>query len=468
MNALEWTPPHPIYDMPDPSTMAPLERACFELAKKAHEGQVRNKPVDPKPPYIIHPVIAFKVMKAAGVKDWITTGSAFVHDCLEQGEIDGKKLALKSQVAKFDEVKVRDQFKKYYDEPGWVPLAVKNLEWVENFYKNLVNKVIDFLRGEEKIHFEDCIANYADQTLSKGTTIPQEKRSKVIDVFSSFVATVVNEVSNSSDADNWITNKRLEQIQKTSHLSQRAKEVKMADFAASLIDDLIIFPKKSPNDHRRFVSRAWDVTKKCWDANPVLGEVVHILRDMNLERLKMTPEEAEEKAKNFDLDKIVEKARQNVQYNRAVDDSYWIDRDSEQAKSFSAQKSELGIENIKLRNGFIVKYRTVIDPLSTNDSPVNQAVWKLVDNLESGHNAVYTGSIGISPSYDIVIKMKLREPMKVKPFVASALAAHSMTENFAEEIKKTVKLRGTPKTDIIPADARLHMLASYTNQRSGW
>ncbi|MFO1243249.1 MAG: hypothetical protein U1E36_08680 [Rickettsiales bacterium] len=134
MTALAWEAPHPLYEMPVLTRMAPLERAAFELANTAHEGQTRNKPINPRPPYITHPVMAYQIGKQIGIKDVITLGAVLTHDCLEQGVINGKRLDLKSNIQKFNEDSIRKNIIEYFQNFKW-PNVIKSFTW----YGSIVN-----------------------------------------------------------------------------------------------------------------------------------------------------------------------------------------------------------------------------------------------------------------------------------------------------------------------------------------
>lgn len=406
--------------------MAPLERACFELAKKAHEGQTRNKPIDPRPPYITHPVIAYKLGKAIGISDMITLGAVLDHDCLEQGVIDGKRLDLKSNIQKFNEDSVRRNIGEYFKNFKW-PNPIKSFGWYDSIMNGFINSVIEVLKPKE-LAFEDQLSKICQSNFGKNhAEINGQKKDKLIKLFTSFVASTVFEVSNTVQADSWIKNKRLEQIQKTGHLSQRAKEVKMLDFAASLIDDILIPPAKTAEEHMKFVNRAWDVTKKCWDANPQLGEIIRILYDLN-ERRALHPEEAEQIKNDFNLDAIIRSSYHKVTH-RSTPDAKWISNPN--------KNIEQGIENIKISNGLVRKYRTIISPNRDNGYTGNKCVWNLVDCLEHEFGRrIYTGSIGISSNYDIVIKMKLDEPIPVDEFLECAKKTQNIDESYVDIINR--------------------------------
>ncbi|MFO1243248.1 MAG: hypothetical protein U1E36_08675 [Rickettsiales bacterium] len=201
----------------------------------------------------------------------------------------------------------------------------------------------------------------------------------------------------------------------------------MLDFAASLIDDLLIPPAKDAEEHMKFVNRAWDVTKKCWDANPLLAEIIRELYDLN-ERRAYHPEEAEKIRHEFNLETIIKQCSARIKYEEPTD-NHWIENPN--------KKAETGIENIKILNGNVKKYRTIISPNRDNGYPGNKCVWDLVNCLEHEYGRrVYTGLLGISPNYDIVIKMKLDEPMPVKDFLECASKTKNVEESYVDLISR--------------------------------
>lgn len=433
---------HKLYSPLYAEEIQPLEAACLSLAEMAHEKdaegnyQVRKKPIYHS--YITHPVLAYRVLKAVGVNDWITTGSVFVHDCLEQGVIDGKSFDTSTNIAKnnIDHLKERIEgifvrLVKSFIPNDLLPFT-RQRKFIDAFTKEFA--------PEEKLSLADKLDEQCWLSMS-GLNISEDKKRKVIAVFTGLVESTVAEVSNSQDVESKVTNKRFEQIQKSERLSNRAKIVKMADFAASLIDDMIV-PRSDDARKKRiaFIHRAWDVTKKCQDANPLLGKLIEVLVEKNLEQLRLQasqdPRDQEEATKmgdSFDLVATVEEAKAQLRQTASaevLEDTEWLNNPIDGAL-------KRGVEGVKLVQGGIRNFRVIIDPAAQNDHPANKAAWSMADDIEQDNSTtVYTGNISITPHYNIIVKMRTDQPLPVNDFLKFAKKNNAIDDVFTQMVLK--------------------------------
>lgn len=64
---------------------SPIIRAAFALAERAHAGQSRGK-IDPSIPYIIHPIMAYDLLRYHKVTNELVLAAALLHDVKEDGD----------------------------------------------------------------------------------------------------------------------------------------------------------------------------------------------------------------------------------------------------------------------------------------------------------------------------------------------------------------------------------------------
>lgn len=461
--------------------LRPLEEACFLLAKEAHEkdiqgkDQVRKKEIFHR--YITHPTLAYRVLKAVGVNDWITTGSVFTHDCLEQGIIDGKKLDTDANIKKGKKLynNLREKFNRLISK--FLPEGL-----VSRIRSDFMGEVTEDFSPDKKLSFTEQLIGFCEQTM-QAVQIDPEKKRRIIELYAGSVEEIVDDVSNSQEVEGKIAHKRFEQILHSEKLSNRAKIVKMADFAASLIDDIIV-PQKADNlidaKNKRllFIHRAWDVTKKCRNAHPLLATVIEILKDMNLEQIQTDKATAKKMGKDFSLETVIEQAKEKLMASRdeglvplledmvSAENVEWLNNPLD-------GKLEKGIEGVKLLDGKITNFRIIADPSTDKKRAANRALWHLVDAIEqkTGNN-IDTGNLSITPHYNIVLKMRLDKPMSPYEFVRHASDALAIDDEFAQGIKEHVKQHYPhvgPDTSISPG-ATSHSIGANRAEplRTGW
>ncbi|GEM_PF-5521442 len=344
----------------------PLVQASLKVATDAHRYKSDGVTLDLRHkkvvmPYICHPIAAMHILQASGMQEPISLGAALLHDTLEQGKYKRDEEGLRQALSEA-------VYEAYAPE-----------------------------HGEMKAQY---MANYATD----------------------MIVGVVREVTNREEM---FEHKRFVQADKADKLSKRAKRVKMADHAASLLDDMLYGTTMEFEKIRQMHNRAWAIAKACADARPKLFDILQALYLEN-ERIWNQGEQGPD-ADTFEIQGWL--AEHGVREARQKG-LHWLN---------DAQMGERqrGVISVGFNDqGEVCAYRTIIDPrgdASEYDMPkdINDTAYKLVDEIDRQGND-YLPTAGLPSVHNhahFTRKITLHSPMKVELFAQLASecdASHAM------------------------------------------
>jgi hypothetical protein len=212
-------------------------RAAYHVATAAHPMAQRRRKPDGAPvvPYLCHPVLCFKILRAHGVRDKATLMAGLLHDALESSSAP--------QGA-------------FVGDPASLRQALQAA-----------------LVREGEIH---------------ASGLAEE------------VTALVSELTpNKQDGHEKTERLRLEAMR----YSPKARLVKMADHAATLMDDLFIPPKDTDEQQQRFIDRARETARICaqmpsgnstvFRQAVVLRQLVEKLGDERTQQLRLPTDEVD-------------------------------------------------------------------------------------------------------------------------------------------------------------------------------
>lgn len=346
---------HPSFYPPDLNSMSPITRAALRLATEAHRYKKdditpqKRKKKHKDLPYIIHPIAAYNIARAAGIDDHITLAAILLHDGIEDCRIIGTE-----------------------------PLLSEKLEAeIEN----------EYTRQELNAHEGFC-RTVADT-----------------------IASIVSEVSND---DVTTESKRFYMADLARKISPRARIVKMADGAATLLDDLLFETNMENEKVSGIHKRIWEFASGCSNTYPLLFNVIRFLFRQNEKVLNENIERVE--FLSYSIEDIINGARELSLLKDSLPIAQWVKREA-------VANKKSGVIAVGLNEDAEVgEYYVVISSNadSQNDA-INAVAHLLKERLE--HRQDLLAEVSERRSFDDLVmarKIKLNKGVDIDSFIKIA------------------------------------------------
>lgn len=250
------------------------------------------------------------------------------------------------------------------------------------------------------------------------------------DKFAYLIVELCEELTN---AEHMAEGKRGWQWEHGQRLSPRAKLVKIADQAASLVDDILLPSDRSYEQMRKFNMKALECAKACAGENELLDHLFKVLfRDamtvMDGEQTGAPPDkaaDAERIRENFSLEEALRAAEQYPPAKEDAPPVKW-----RRHPQMSAAKT--GITSIGItEDDKVCRFAMLVDPDKEADSSCNKPVMALIQNLE----AVSPTRVTYQPleilDGRVVRSFKLKPPLALAEFIEKAVKSSAIEASFA-------------------------------------
>lgn len=345
-----------------PTDLSNLLRLIYEVGADGHKHQKRTK-IGFTIPYIKHPIIVYKILRAVNIDEPIALAAAFLHDVMEDNPSlkDPRKLAAK---------------------------ITRKLR---------TNNIPD----PEKIAYE--------------------------------IVSLCEELTNAEIMEG---GKRAWQFDHAHKLSPRAKQIKIADQMASLIEDVIL-PSNRPNSKlRTFDMKAREVAIACAGDNQLLDnlfkvcftDAMAIIDSQNPDALPWMARHAQKIRSTFTLESALLRAAQ-----------YPLALPSELPTQWRIHPRVLdaktGIINLGLtKKGEVCRFTALVDPHRDDSSSCNAPLIRCINALESTTPFRATHqTVGIVENR-IARPFKLKPSMNLNQFLKIAYQQGSIEKEFAQNL----------------------------------
>ncbi|MDX1974815.1 MAG: FAD-dependent oxidoreductase [Rickettsiales bacterium] len=213
------------------------------------------------------------------------------------------------------------------------------------------------------------------------------------------------------------------------------KLIKIADQAASMIDDIMMPSERSYEKLRSFNMKALECAKACGGGDPLLDNLFKVIFTdamwvLDNEKPDATPDElaqAQRAREHFSLEEAVERARNYPPKKPDQPPMRW-------QKHPHILKLDSGLVQIGLTDkGDVCRFGMLIDPhLSAEDSARNHMVLSLIQRLESTSPYRVTYRPHDIIEEKTIREFKLKPPLSLSKFIEHAKQSHAIDETFLE------------------------------------